>query len=125
GTIFPEDLYRYDTSGNRNFSTTEPAGGVWFSYDATTLLSRFNNANNGGDFGDWFSTGPHTAQVQDAFATPNVIPPLGVELTALDVVGYDLAAVPEPASLSLLVGGILALIGYRRLRRRSHGAAAA
>jgi hypothetical protein len=106
----PEDLYRYDNSGNRSY-TPNPAT-AFFSIDGTTLLAQFNNQNNGGDYGDWQST-PRPAgvppQVQDAFATPGAHPTLGVnELTALDVIGYDpvaVTAVPEPASLTLLAAG--------------------
>jgi hypothetical protein len=84
---FPEDLFRYDSSGNRNFTTS--GDDAYFSLDGTNLLARFNQ-DSSGDYGDWWSIGSHTPQVQDAFATPGATPNLGVELTALDVVGYDL-----------------------------------
>jgi len=85
---FPEDLFRYDSSGNRNFTTN--GDDAYFSLDGTNLLARFNQ-DSSGDYGDWWSTGSHTPQVQDAFATAGATPNLGVELTALDVIGYDLA----------------------------------
>jgi hypothetical protein len=122
GTIFPEDLFRYDASGQRSFTT---ASGVraFFSIDGTTRLAQFDNQNDGGDFGDWQSNPlpPGVApQVQDAFATPFAHPTLGPnEITALDVIGYDVAAVPEPSTL--ISGGIavLAGLGYGWRRRRA------
>jgi hypothetical protein len=123
-TIFPEDLFRYDASGNRSF-TTNPSAQAFFSIDGTTRLAQFDNQNDGGDFGDWQSNprppgvGP---QVQDAFATPGASPTLGVaELTALDVIGYDLApaaVVPEPATAGSACVAVLMGLAYSRRRRR-------
>lgn len=118
----PEDLYRYDASGNRSF-TENGAAKAYFSIDGTTLLNQFDNQNDGGDFGDWQSN-PRPAgvapQVQDAFATPFAHPTLGVELTALDVIGYDPipSAVPEP-STGVLIGVIALAFGYLRWGRPS------
>jgi hypothetical protein len=124
---FPEDLFRYDASGNRSF-TNNPAAQAFFSINATTLLAQFDNQNDGGDWGDWQSN-PHPAgvqpKVQDAFATPGASPTLGVELTALDVIGYDLtpsAATPEPATI--IPAGIACLMGLGySWRRRAKSAA--
>src|SRR5205085_12377771 len=38
-TIFPEDLYRYNNSGGRSFTTTSTAL-AFFSIDSTTLLAQ-------------------------------------------------------------------------------------
>jgi uncharacterized protein YjlB len=95
GTIFPEDLYRYSGVNTRTFTSTDSrTSGVFafFSIDGHTALAEFDNQNDGGDFGDWQSNPLRSgvaAKVQDAFATPGANPALGVELTALDVVGYD------------------------------------
>jgi hypothetical protein len=98
GTIFPEDLFRYDASGTkiRNFTTSSTAT-AFVSINGTTNLAQFHNKNDGADFGDWESNPlpPGVSpKVQDAFATPlPANPSLGVELTALDVIGYD----PNPS----------------------------
>ena len=119
-TIFPEDLFRYDATGNRSFTTNSVAL-AFFSINGTTDLAQFDNQNDGGDFGDWQSNPLPSGvppKVQDAFATPGATPSLGVELTALDVVGYNFVgqvAVPEPGTLALLG---TSLFGFAALRRR-------
>jgi hypothetical protein len=118
GDPFPEDLYRYDSSGQRSFTASSSAT-AFFSINGTNDLAQFDNQNDCGDFGDWQSN-PHPngvgAQIQDAFATPGAnLPPGPVELAALDVIGYDLQ-VPEPASIGLL-GSALAALGCLRRRR--------
>jgi hypothetical protein len=86
-TVKADDLFRYDQNGARSYDTNLGTQ-AFFSIDGgTTDLSRFNQ-KQGGDFSDWFSTGPHTPQVQDAFATQGAYPNLGVELRRLDVLGY-------------------------------------
>jgi hypothetical protein len=97
-TIFPEDLYRYNGTGNRSFSR---GGNAFFSINGTTNLAQFHNpaADDGADYGDWESNPlPPGAspKVQDAFATAGANPTLGVELTALDVIGYDVVANSAP-----------------------------
>jgi hypothetical protein len=116
GPVWGMDLYRYDQLGARSFNTTL-ANQAYFSIDGPTQLARFNQ-QAGGDFSDWFSTGPHTPQVQDAFGTPGAIPNLGVELTGLDVLGYNLLAVPEPSTLSLLAMAIGVTCLGRSARRK-------
>ena len=54
--------------------------------------------------------------MQNAFASGGN-PPLGVELTALDVIGYTLTSTtPEPATFGLTASalGLLALLRHRR-----------
>ncbi len=117
-TIFPEDLFRYTSSaGVRTFTTTSSVQ-AFFSIDGTNDLAQFDNQNDGGDFGDWQSNplpGGVSPKVQDAFATAGSNPSLGVELRALDVIGYDRVSVPEPAALSGL--GITSLMLLVRRRR--------
>ncbi|PYU30022.1 MAG: hypothetical protein DMG31_15185 [Acidobacteria bacterium] len=111
-TIFPEDLFRYASNGARTFTTS--GDNAYFSIDGTNDLARFNQ-DSGGDYGDWWSTGAHTPQVQDAFGTAGAQPNLGVEVTALDVIGYDVA--PEPGTVILLGTGLV-IAGLRRRRGR-------
>jgi hypothetical protein len=117
----PEDLYRYSGPGVRSY-TTDPAAQAYFSIDGgNTLLAQFDNQNDGGDWGDWQSN-PLPAgiqpQVQDAFATPFSNPSLGVELTALDVIGYNRQSVPEPSVLALQVGMLAPGALLRRRMRK-------
>ncbi len=99
GAVAPEDLFRYAQNGARSFTTALNAAS-FFSLDGTTDLAQFNQFQ-GGDFGDWLSspvfppqqTFP-APQVQDAFQTPGATPSLGVELRALDAIGFHRGADP-------------------------------
>jgi hypothetical protein len=103
GAVYPEDLFRYDQNGVRCFTTA--LGAIsYFSLDGATDLARFNQYDGGtdehgnpvhADFGDWYSPGGQTPQVQDAFQTPGATPVLGVELRVLDAIGYNLVT-PVP-----------------------------
>jgi hypothetical protein len=113
----PEDLYRYTLGPGGVRTYTNTGDNAYFSIDGgTTDLARFNQGNNaGGDFGDWWSgngagnPGPNPpTEVQDAFLYPNRTPTLGVELTALDVIGYNV--VPEPGSFTLLTLGVAGVL---------------
>jgi hypothetical protein len=116
GAVSPGDMFRYDQNGNRSFTTNINAQ-AFFSIDGgTTDLARFNQ-DASGDFNDWYSPGGQTPQVQDAIATPGATPNLGVELTVLDVLGYDLVGVPEPTSLALFGAVVVVASGYGWRRR--------
>jgi hypothetical protein len=113
---FPEDLFRYDSTGARSFTASTSATS-FFSINGTTDLAEFNNQQVGGDFGDWRSNPlPSGAQpkVQDAFATPGANPALSVELRALDVIGFDSA--PEPGTGVLLAAALVVLAGLNYAR---------
>lgn len=105
GPIFPEDLFRYDSSGNRSYTTSSGATS-YFSIDGTDDLAQFNQVGSG-DYGDWYSYyGGVVPQVQDAFATAGTSPNLGVELRVLDVLGYHrVIAVPAPEFVSVTASG--------------------
>jgi len=113
GNIGPLDLFRYGGTGTRSF-TTSTAATAYFSIDGgVTHLSPFNQSGGGADYADWGSSG--TPQVQDAFGTPGSHPDLDSnEVTAFDVVGYNV--VPEPASVGLVVLCGAPLLLRRKLR---------
>jgi hypothetical protein len=94
-TIKADDLYRFDQTGARSYDTALATQAFFSINGGTTTLARFNQSQNG-DFGDWFSTGPHTPQIQDAFGTPGATPNLVVELRRLDVLGYKRVANVTP-----------------------------
>ncbi len=93
-TIRPQDLFRYDANGARSFTTSNSTpDSACFSLDGVHLLVRYNQRADG-DASDWWSNGNLGAlvpRVQDAFGTRGVDPPLGVEWTVLDAVGWRLA----------------------------------
>jgi hypothetical protein len=87
GAVCPEDLFRYNLSGARSFTTAVNAA-AYFSLDGTTDLGQFNQYQ-GGYFGDWYSYyGGQTPEVQDAYSTPGAAPVLGMELRLLDIIGF-------------------------------------
>jgi hypothetical protein len=126
----PQDLYRYTSGGARSYTT----GGdnAYFSLDGTNLLVQFNQ-DGVGDYGDWHTNG--TVRVQDAYGTPGGTATLAnsagqPEVVTLDALGYNLAtpaatAVPEPAALTQLGVGALALLGcgWRRWKGLRKGVA--
>jgi hypothetical protein len=118
GAIGPMDLFRYSsTAGVRSFNTGASTS-AFFSLDGTNDLVQFNQLQ-GGDFHDWFSCpgSGSPARVQDACGSPGSQPNLGVELRALDAVGYTLVSpAPEPASIGLT--GLALAAGVVLIRRR-------
>jgi hypothetical protein len=109
GPISPEDLFRYDQSGLRSFTTSSNAVS-FFSLDGTTDLAQFNQQQY--DFHDWYSiNGNQIPQVQDAYLVPGVSPVLGVELRVLDAIGFTRVLTPAPA-LSLSRSGTNTVVSW-------------
>ncbi|MGZ5569282.1 MAG: NF038122 family metalloprotease, partial [Limisphaerales bacterium] len=104
GPVRVMDLFRYDQNGARSLNTTSTAQ-AYFSMDGVTDVVRFNQSQ-GGDYQDWYSPGGQTPRVQDAFGTPGATPNLGVELLALDAIGYNLvSAIPVPRIITTAKNG--------------------
>jgi hypothetical protein len=128
--VAPEDLFRYTTpvNGSAVRSYTTSSATAYFSLNGTVELAQFNNPNistcynaqtnvdSCGDYGDW-TTGTKV-QVQDAYGTPGSTPALGVELTALDAIGYDMTATPEPGTWGLFLAGIGVVAASRKERAK-------
>jgi hypothetical protein len=112
GAIRPEDLFRYSASGVRSYTTSSSATSYFSINGGVTNLINFNQTGGGSDYGDWASSG--TPHVQDAYGTPGSAPGLGVELTALDAIGYNFVSTPEPASFWLVGLGTVCFLVRRR-----------
>src|SRR5262249_20104544 len=101
GGVAPMDLNRYDQNGSRSYTTNSTAK-AFFPPAAPAPLPRLANQNDAGAFGDWQSN-PLPPAGPPKGPAPSLVnaarPNLGVELRALDVIGYT--PVPEPSALAL------------------------
>lgn len=108
----PFDLFRYTATGTRNLTG---GGNVYFSVDGGVTAEKAYNAVSGADLQDWADGNP--ADAFNAFGTPGVQAGMtAVDVRAMDVIGYNVAAVPEPGSYAMLGAGLglMALLGRRR-----------
>jgi hypothetical protein len=108
------DLFSYSGAGTRVLGNGGGAGQGSFSIDnGTTLLKQYNDQFNLGlDLRDW---GPGTNDAFNQFSFSGVTNPLSsVDIREMDVMGYDLKQVPEPATGILLIPGLLACYLLRR-----------
>ena len=95
------DLFHYSAPGVRDLSSPTTTG--YFSINGgQTDLANFNT-NPSGDYGDWAGSVGNDSAL--AFASPGVVDPFSAtDLTAMDAIGYNLAATgpaaPTVASFS-------------------------
>ncbi len=84
----PYDLFRFTSSGVRSLNASD--NGVYFSVnDGVASLKVFNPPGNGGDLQDWQTSSP--ADSYDAFLAAGQKAILSsADLTAVDILGYDL-----------------------------------
>ncbi len=92
------DLFHYSAPGVRDFTSTQPG---YFSINGgTTSLHSFNTDTNG-DAGDWASGAGLDAA--NAFGTTGATEPFSAtDLTALDVIGWDLDHPPVLSAWNVL-----------------------
>jgi hypothetical protein len=117
GRYSPIDLFRYLSPGTLDLA---PANGAYFSIDGGTTSINTYNGTGGGDLSDWKG---NTVDSFNASLTQGVINPFSAgDMTLMDVIGYDPAVVPEPASLTLLASGVVVGLCIRRYRRKASDA---
>ena len=102
----PYDLFRFTSSGARNF---DPDGeNVYFSVDNGVTALKFFNPNNGGDIQDWAAGA--VPDSFDAFTSDGVEGTLSAaDLTSMDILGYKLNYQPPRLTGATLGNGIFQL----------------
>lgn len=107
------DLFRYSASGQR-ITTTGPA---YFSIDGgQTQIASF--ADGVSDQASHWKQGTNGVMAPEASPgqTENIT---STDLRAMDVIGYNLASVPEPATWSMMILGFGAVGAALRRRRET------
>ena len=107
------DLFRFDGTNSRSFTTNSIASSYFSINNGSNSIASFNQTALA-DYGDWGQLG----FVQSAYAAPNTVANLASpEITALDIVGWDLVTVPEPSPIGFCVLGFFAVAGVGMRRK--------
>jgi hypothetical protein len=114
----PIDLFRYSSPGVRDLSPVYGAANYFSVDQGATPINTFNIVCCG-DLSDWAGVTPDAYNAFLTLGRAGLTSP--GDITQMDVLGYDLvAAVPEPATLTLLsVGLLVGTFAGRRYRLTS------
>lgn len=115
GLIGSLDLFRFGAANTRSFTTNTSATAYFSINNGTNNLAGFYQQP---DYGDWSMAN----DIQSALIPKNQNASYSkADLTALDVIGYTLLAVPEPLPYLLFGLGTLALLMASKKRIKSAG----
>jgi hypothetical protein len=112
GRYSPIDLFRYLSPGVRDLT---PANGAYLSINGGNSVINTFNGTGGGDLSDW--AGLTLDSYNHSLALGQELDASAGDITEMDVIGYDPAVVPEPATVTLLAFGLSVGIFASRHRK--------
>ncbi|MEP7101095.1 MAG: NF038122 family metalloprotease [Burkholderiales bacterium] len=119
----PLDLFRYSAKGQMDVRV---GGTPYFSADGgSTGIEFFSTGETYGDGWQASHFGPNSNTLMRAFVGDGEFYDASyADLAAMDVIGWDVAAVPEPETYAMMLAG-LGVVGWAARRRRATAAATA